>query len=269
LAGEWKSARNFVDIAGQLDYVNDMKPVASENTSLGLKWRIGAAAACILLAIAVAAFFLNREKSESGSLTHTEPLPDFQQTKVKAETGNPEAQHSLGEIYAEGKQVRQDYAEAVKWYRKAADQGLAKAQYNLGVLYDIGQGVSKDEAEAAKWYRKAAEQGSADAQYTLASMYGLGRGVPADPKETLKWYQRAAEQGDALASYNLAERYERGKDVPADFVEAYKWHSLAAERGLRDAATAKGHLERQMTSEQLAEARTRIREFKARFPKTF
>ena len=28
--------------------------------------------------------------------------------------------------------------EAVKWFRKAAEQGVARAQYNLGWMYAIG-----------------------------------------------------------------------------------------------------------------------------------
>jgi len=50
-----------------------------------------------------------------------------------------------------------DQVEAVKWYRKAAEQGDADAQFNLGVRYDAGQGVQQD--MAAAWLRKAAEQG--------------------------------------------------------------------------------------------------------------
>ena len=38
--------------------------------------------------------------------------------------------------------VPQDPAEAVKWYRKAAEQGNASAQFNLGVRYDYGEGVA-------------------------------------------------------------------------------------------------------------------------------
>ena len=55
--------------------------------------------------------------------------------------------------------VLQDDAEAVRWYRLAADQGHAKAQYNLGVMYDNGDGVPQDYAEAVSWYRLAADQG--------------------------------------------------------------------------------------------------------------
>ena len=59
-----------------------------------------------------------------------------------------------------------DKAEAVKWYRKAAEQGHSDAQNNLGACYDEGDGVAVDKAEAVKWYRKAAEQGHSDAQYS-------------------------------------------------------------------------------------------------------
>ena len=33
------------------------------------------------------------------------------------------------------------------------------AQYNLGNMYDFGEGVPENDAEAVKWYRKAADQG--------------------------------------------------------------------------------------------------------------
>ena len=42
-------------------------------------------------------------------------------------------------MYARGQGVPQDYAEAVKWYRLAADQGDARAQNNLGVMYANGR----------------------------------------------------------------------------------------------------------------------------------
>ena len=51
--------------------------------------------------------------------------------------------------------VTKNDEEAVKWYRKAADQGFAAAQYNLGGMYYRGEGVAKDEVEAVKWYRNS------------------------------------------------------------------------------------------------------------------
>ena len=69
--------------------------------------------------------------------------------------------------------------EAIKWYRKAAQQGYAIAQDNLGWM-SKWQRCPQDDVEAVKWYRKAAEGGNlAKAQDNLGWMYQHGRGVPA------------------------------------------------------------------------------------------
>ncbi|MDP6128458.1 MAG: SEL1-like repeat protein, partial [Planctomycetota bacterium] len=43
----------------------------------------------------------------------------------------------------------------------------ALAQYSLGGMYEYGRGVEKDEKEAVKWFRKAAEQGYEPAKLAL------------------------------------------------------------------------------------------------------
>lgn len=68
-------------------------------------------------------------------------------------------------------------------------------QYNFGVMYANGQGVVKDEAEAVRWFRKAAEQGTAGAQHNLGFMYENGYGVKKDKVEAVRWYLLAADQG--------------------------------------------------------------------------
>ena len=90
--------------------------------------------------------------------------------KTRAANGDAAAQHDLGLCYYNGEGVTKDYAEAVRWWRKAAEQGVAAAQNNLGVCYDNGEGVTKDDAEAVRWYRKAAEQGDAKAKIKLNDM---------------------------------------------------------------------------------------------------
>jgi len=59
-------------------------------------------------------------------------------------------------MYSHGMGVTQDYAEAAKWYRKAADQGHASAQYYLGLMYYQGEGVSKNRVLAYMWVNLAA-----------------------------------------------------------------------------------------------------------------
>ncbi len=51
-----------------------------------------------------------------------------------------------------------DKAEAIKWYRKSAEQGFANAQCELGDCYANGRGVPKDEVEAYKWFLLAGAQ---------------------------------------------------------------------------------------------------------------
>ncbi len=73
---------------------------------------------------------------------------------------------------------RQGDPEAVKWYRKNAEQGSVYAQYDLGMCYMEGKGTEKNPQEALKWLSKAAEQGH---------------------KQAIKYLRDAAEQGDKQA----------------------------------------------------------------------
>jgi chemotaxis protein histidine kinase CheA len=95
---------------------------------------------------------------------------------------------------------RADYAEAARWYRKAADQGDPGAQMRLGNLYYTGYpGAARDYAEAMRWYRKAADQGDASAEYGVGDLYETGRGVAKDNAEAIRWYQVAAKHGSGAA----------------------------------------------------------------------
>jgi TPR repeat protein len=76
--------------------------------------------------------------------------------------------------------VPQDYAEAAKWYRKAADQGDALAQSNLGTMLHNGQSMPQDYGEAVKWFREAADQEEPVAQDKLGGVYEYGEGVAQD-----------------------------------------------------------------------------------------
>ena len=76
------------------------------------------------------------------------------------------------------------------------------AQYDLGNMYNFGNGVPEDDTEAVKWYRKAAEQGKVEAQFNLGMMYYYGHGVPEDYVESYMWLNLAAAQGTEEAKRN-------------------------------------------------------------------
>lgn len=101
--------------------------------------------------------------------------------------------------------VKIDYAEAIKWHRKAALMGHADAQNYLGVCYDHGRGLNEDDVEAVKWFRKAAAQGDKYAQYNLGWCYQYGQGVTKNLTEAKKWYQKAADKGHESAKKKLVE----------------------------------------------------------------
>lgn len=122
-----------------------------------------------------------------------------------ADGGRADAQYILGALYADGRGVARDQAEAVRWYRKAAEQNDPIAQDKLGFMYSFGNGVEKDRVEAVRWYRKAADQNLAVAQHDLGFMYEEGWGVEKDKAEAARWYQKAADQGYELARIALKQ----------------------------------------------------------------
>ena len=176
--------------------------------------------------------------------------------RLAAEKGHATAQYNLGIKYQTGDGVEKDSAEAAKWYLLAADQGTghAKARYNLGVMYATGDGVQKDPLEAVLWYRKAAELNYAKAQANLGFMYATGDGVRRDPAEAVAWYRKAADQGDATALYNLGVMAAVGDGVPKDLVQAHVWMKEAGAQGDKNARPNLEAIEQKMTAEQKAEA---------------
>ncbi len=132
-------------------------------------------------------------------------------------------------------------------------------------MYATGRGVPQDDAEAVRWFRLAAEQGHATGQYNLGFRYDAGQGVPQDAAEAARWFRLAAEQGDASAQSRLGLKYATGEGVPQDYVSAHMWLNLAAAAGVaRGGAGAREALKmvaESMTREQIAQAQARAREW--------
>ncbi len=162
-----------------------------------------------------------------------------------------------------------DYATAIALWRPLAEKGLAAAQYRLGVMYAEGKGVPANDAEAALWFERAATQGDAAAQYDLGASYAEGAGVRKDAATAAKWFLRAADQGYPFAQLNLGLLYASGNGVPQDNVEAMKWIDLAIfalpPGGPRsDAARALGDVAAKMNADQIQEAKSRERAWKSK-----
>lgn len=179
--------------------------------------------------------------------------------RAKADQGDLRAEALMGEMYANGDDVKQNYGEAAKWWSKSAAGGFAQAQYNLGVLYERGQGVPRSDAEAAAWYARAARQGLAAAEYNMGVFSEKGRGVQQNLPEAIAWYRKAGEQGNADAQYNLGALYARERQ-PA---EAYFWLSLVAKTGDHGAEQLRDQVAAQLAPAQADEVRRRVNSFRA------
>ena len=124
--------------------------------------------------------------------------------------------------------ARKEYAAALKLMQPLAEKGNALAQYRIATMHKMGLGVSKDAKEAKKWSRLAARQGNADAQALLGSLY----------------YK--AEGGES-----------------PDVVRAYMWYEVSSEQGSSEAKSEITAVAKDMTPQQLAEAREKAQKCKA------
>ena len=153
------------------------------------------------------------------------------QLRLAAEQGDIRSQFKLGQMYDEGKGVKQDDAQAVYWYRKAGEKGHVNAQYRLATIYSNPLSPAWNYKQAVYWYHKAALQGHADSQCELASLYSIGLGVSRNDEQAVYWYRKAAEQGYARGQYNLGVMYYKDTGVKQDQEQAVYWLSQAANQG--------------------------------------
>jgi TPR repeat protein len=140
----------------------------------------------------------------------------------RAEKGDAQSQHNLAFQFEQQKK----YDEAIKWYKRAAEQGYSISESNLAQMYERGIGVKQDIAEAKKWHRKAMERGSGEALYRLASLDEKSGDYP----EAIRLYRRGIRQDDYRAMISLGEMLEQGRGVTQDEAQAVKLYEQAGDR---------------------------------------
>jgi len=187
--------------------------------------------------------------------------------KKAAKAGDVNAQNDLGCYYLGS----QNYDEAFKWFKKAAEQDFKSAYFNLGICYLNGLGTETDIEESISNFSKSYEKGSGNAALRLGYIY-LNEDLECfDPQKSIQWFeqaakhkilqadfmigelyyhgqfvekndslaflhiQRAAYQGNPNGQFFLAKFYEEGFMVPVDRNLSMQWLRKAADQGLMDA----------------------------------
>lgn len=84
-----------------------------------------------------------------------------------AAKGHHSSELLVGVIYRMDKGVPINVEKSVYWIKKSAEDGDAEAAQTLATFYATGDGVKQDDAEALKWYQKAADAGLQSAVNTV------------------------------------------------------------------------------------------------------
>ena len=102
------------------------------------------------------------------------------ETKMLAEWGKATSQYKLGLMYYNGQEVEQNYKEAFKWFRLAAQKGLPDALFYFGLMHYEGKAVAQNYSHALLLFIEAAKQGQPQAQFIIGNMYLSGQGVKSN-----------------------------------------------------------------------------------------
>ena len=130
--------------------------------------------------------------------------------KRAAETGDEEAAESLVLYYG----AHGDEENEKLWNKMLADRNNASAQYELGISCEFAE--KSDMEQAVKWYKKSADNGYSMAKIKLAGLYLIGYGVEKDVERAVKIYREESAAGDEYATYRLGLCYLEGTGMDKD-----------------------------------------------------
>lgn len=108
-----------------------------------------------------------------------------QYTRQAADLGDPNSAYHLA-LELERAPVP-DFAQAFKYFDKAAQGGLSQAMHNVGVYYLHGKGLEKNAALAMAYFTEAAKLGSPLSMLSLSLLYLDGVEVSKDRGVALSW----------------------------------------------------------------------------------
>lgn len=153
--------------------------------------------------------------------------------KKVADQGHAEALYKLGECYEQGEGVEENIEEAIIWYKKAAEHDNFDAMNHLGECYELSDKISTNLEEAFFWYKKAAEHDLAEGEYNTGRFYYFGKGIEKNYYIAVDWFEKAANHNDEKSQYMLGQCYEKGTGVEKNMEIAIEWYRKAA-RGSKD-----------------------------------
>jgi beta-lactamase regulating signal transducer with metallopeptidase domain len=136
---------------------------------------------------------LSKQKvNEAKYCSNSSCSEEFKKELAMAVMGDAEAQNKVGEMLHFSRGVKQNFAEALRWYLKAVEKKHGQASNHIGRIYLNGEGVPKNAVEACGWYIKSGEWGHVWGMMNAASCYKYGNGeFPSNEAKAAEWYAMA------------------------------------------------------------------------------
>ena len=154
----------------------------------------------------------------------------FEQFGISAFQHNKNGLRMMGVCYCLGLGTECSLENAVKAYKRAADNGSTAALYDLAAMYEYGHGFERNYKKAFKLYSIAAENNCLRALVKVGEFYFFGKSVYKDQKKAVDHYRKAADKSDPAAMYNLGMCYYSGNGVEKDYYTAFDLFMKSANR---------------------------------------
>lgn len=156
---------------------------------------------------------------------------DVQETILKAQNNDKQGLYQLAYLKQMGEHgVEKNIPEAIELYKRASALGHRSANHNLGLIYYNGKDVKVDYSEAVKWFQIASERKLEDSQRILLSMY-YKELIPKNLNKMEQLHIQLAEKGEQREIERLANFYYFDKK---DMGLAEKYALLLAQRGIAE-----------------------------------
>ncbi|MGB6222167.1 tetratricopeptide repeat protein [Haloferula sp.] len=147
-----------------------------------------------------------------------------------AENKDQRAFLPLGSMLLNGAESIRQPEEGRKWLNKGIELGMIDAYLALG---DFEENVTKDDKAAFKTYLNGANAGQLECMLRTGIFFFNGKGVDASPTMGLEWLNKASTAGHPRAALELATLLSKEKEP--NIAAIYSQLLIAAEGGLPQA----------------------------------
>lgn len=152
---------------------------------------------------------------------YAQDRPTFEQAWQAAQNGEPNGYFLLGFFYYHGEGITQNFTEAIKWFKKAANNGLSNSYGFLGACYI----TQKNYVEAINWFKKAINNGDCCYADLGVCYLQLGKFTEAIP-----WLKKGIDDKRPEYYVSLGQCYY----LLQNYTEAIPWLKKAADKGITD-----------------------------------